>query len=109
MATLTARIASSVDGSVAIDAEYNSNGFDIRAFILTNNGGGTMTVTVTKDGTQGSWTLTAGPGQTVRDTLPANLVSFPDDGTGNPAIPSAIPIPSYWVGEFGIWHWLVTG
>ncbi len=107
MANTTVRIAQSVDGSVAIDAEYAAN-FNIRSFTITNGGGGTVTATVTKDGTQGSWTLSAGPGQTASDTLPANLVAFPDDGTGNPAIPSVVPIPRYWVGEFGVWRWVVT-
>jgi hypothetical protein len=100
------QIAASSDGLVTIDVEYTST-YSIRAFTITNNGGGTVTATVTKSSTGGSWSLIAGPGQTASDTLPNNLVTFEDDGTGNPAIPWVTLLP-YWYGEFGIWRVVVT-
>lgn len=100
-------IARSLDNAVVIEVSYDTNGFDVRGFTITNHGGGTVTAIVYKDGVQGSWSLSAGPGQTVSDTTPANLVAFDDDGTGNPAIPfSTISVP-VWYGEFGIWRWVV--
>lgn len=107
MANVITQIAASSDGLVTISVEYSDNGYGIRAFTITNNGGGTVTAVVTKPSTGGSWSLIAGPGQTVRDTVPANLVVFEDDGTGNPAIPWVTLLP-YWYGEFGIWHVVVT-
>jgi hypothetical protein len=106
MANTVVQIAASSDGRVTIDAEYD-NSWGIRAFTITNNGGGTVTATVTKPSTGGSWSLIAAPGQTVRDTVPANLVAFEDDGTGVPAIPWVTLLP-YWRGEFGIWRIEVT-
>jgi hypothetical protein len=108
MATVSREIARSLDNTVVIEVSYDTDGFDVRGFTITNNGGGTVTATVTKDGVQGSWSLSAGPGQTVSDNVPANLVAFDDDGTGNPAIPfSTLSVP-IWYGEFGIWNWVVT-
>lgn len=106
MATTSVEIARSPDDLVVIEVEYTTNNFNIRGFTITNNGGGTVTATVTKP-PSGSWSLVAPPGQTVNDSVPANLVSFEDDGTGSPAIPWVGLLP-YWWGEFGIWHWLVT-
>ena len=106
MANTKVQIARSPNGLITIDAEYD-NGWGIRAFTITNNGNGTVTATVTKPSTGGSWSLVAGPNQTVRDTVPANLVAFPDDGTGSPAIPWVTLLP-YWRGEFGIWRIEVT-
>lgn len=107
MPTLSREIARSLDNSVVIEASYDSRTFDIRSFTITCAAGRTATATVTKDGTSGSWTLVGIPGQSVTDTLPANLVAFPDDGTGNPAIPfSTISVP-VWYGEFGVWRWVV--
>src|SRR5512142_960706 len=97
MATLTGEIARSLDGRVIISVDYESHGFDIRRFTITNGGGGTVSATVYKDGVAGSWSLVAPPGQTVSDTTPANLVSFPDDGTGVPAIPfSTLSVPIWY-------------
>jgi hypothetical protein len=107
MANTTKQIASTSNGLVTIDVTYDNNSYSIRGFTITNNGSSTVTATVTKPSVGGSWSLVAGPGQTVSDTVPANLVSFEDDGTGNPAIPWVILLP-YWWGEFGIWHWVVT-
>lgn len=108
MANTTARIAASTDGLVTIDVEYAAN-FDIRRFTITNGGGSsTVTAIVYKDGVSGSWSLSAPPGQTVSDTTPANLVAFPNDGTGNPAIPFSTLSAPVWYGEFGIWRWVVT-
>ena len=106
MPTVSREIARSPGDAVVIEVGYDSNSFDIRSFTITNNGGGTVTATVTKSGV-GNWSLVAGPGETASDTVPANLVSFEDDGTGAPAIPH-VTLGRWWWGEFGIWHWLVT-
>lgn len=106
MANVTVEIARSSDDLVVIEVTYADNNFNIRGFTITNGGGSTVTATITKP-PSGSWSLVAGPGETASDTVPANLVSFEDDGTGVPAIPHVILGPWWW-GEFGIWHWLVT-
>jgi hypothetical protein len=106
VANTVVEIARSPDNAVIITAEYD-NGWGIRAFTITNGGGSTVTATVTKPSVGGSWSLVAPPGQTVRDTVPANLVAFEDDGTGVPAIPHVTLLP-YWWAEFGIWHVVVT-
>lgn len=108
MPTVKREIARSLNNAVVIEVSYDSNSFDVRGFTITNNGGGTVTAVVTKDGVQGSWSLSAGPGQTASDTTPANLVAFDDDGTGNPAIPFSTLSAPIWYGEFGIWNWVVT-
>lgn len=108
MPTASREIARSLDNAVFISVSYDDRTFDIRGFTITNNGGSTVTAVVTKDGVQGSWSLSAGPGQTASDTVPANLVAFDDDGTGNPAIPFSTLGAPVWYGEFGIWNWVVT-
>lgn len=105
MPNIDREIARSPDDLIVIEVTYDSNSFNIRGFTITNGGGSTVTATVTKP-PSGSWSLVAAPGQTASDTVPANLVSFEDDGTGVPAIPH-VTLGPYWWGDFGIWHWLV--
>ena len=105
MANTVIEIARSPDNLIVIEVEYAAN-LNIRAFTITNNSGSTVTATITKD-SGGSWSLVASPGQTASDTVPANLVSFADDGTGVPAIPH-VTLGSYWAGYFDVWHWVVT-
>lgn len=107
MATTNREIARSPDNRVIIEVEYDTSSYNIRGFTIINNGGSIVIATVTKP-PLGSWSLTANPGQTASDTVPANLVSFENDGTGNPAIPH-VTLGPFWYGEFGIWHWVVTG
>lgn len=106
MAIINQEIARSSDGLIIIEVGYNDANNNIRSFTITNNSGGTVTATITKP-PSGSWSLTANPGQTVSDTVPANLVSFENDDTGNPAIPW-VTLGPYWWGDWGIWHWVVT-
>lgn len=105
MANVTKQIAA--NDNVSIDVIYADNTLGIRGFTITNNSSSTVTATVTKPSTGGSWSLVAGPGQIASDTVPANLISFEDDGTGSPAIPWVTLLP-YWWAEFGIWHVLVV-
>ena len=106
MANITTEIARSSGDLIIIEVTYNDANFNIRGFTITNNGGSTVTATVTKPPT-GSWQLIAGPNEIASDTVPANLVSFEDDGTGVPAIPH-VTLGPFWWGDFGIWHWVVT-
>jgi hypothetical protein len=106
MANTVVEIARSPGDLVVITAEYDAS-LNIRGFEIANNGGSTVTATVTKDGVQGSWQLVAGPGETASDTVPANLVSFALDDVGGVAIPH-VTLGPYWVGYFDVWHWLVT-
>lgn len=108
MPNLSAEVARSLDNGVVISATYDSRTFSVRGFTITCAAGRSATATVTKDGTAGTWSLVGLPGQSVSDTLPANLVAFPDDGTGAPAIPFSTLSTPVWYGEFGVWRWVVT-
>lgn len=108
MANVSREIARSLNNSVIISLVYSDVSFNIRSITITNNGGGTVTVTVVKDGTPGTWTISAGPGQTFTDNLPNNLITLELDDTGNPAIPFSTLGAPVWYGEFGIWRWVVN-
>ena len=105
MANTVVEIARSSDDLVVITVEY-ANNLNIRGFTITNNGGSTVTATVTKP-PSGSWQLVAAAGQTASDTVPANLVSFALDDVGGVAYPH-VTLGPYWTGYFDVWHLLVV-
>ena len=105
MANTAVELARSPGDLVVITAEYDGNRW-VRRFTITNNGGSTVTATVTKP-PSGNWQLVAAPGQTATDTVPANLVSFPLDDAGQVAYPH-VTLGPYWVGYFDVWHVLVV-